>query len=53
MFGNAECGISSGNLLFAYMNIIEKWNKTDKLLLMPLKMKVVDKVGKVYLAYMG
>ena len=36
MFGNTECGISSGALLFAYMNIMEKLNKIDKLLLMPL-----------------
>ena len=28
---------SPGALLFAYMNFIEKWNKNEKLLLMPPK----------------
>ena len=36
----AECGVSSGAILFAKRNFIEKWNINSKSLLMPLKMKV-------------
>ena len=36
----AEPGVPSGAILFAYRNIIEKWNKILKSHLRPLKMKV-------------
>ena len=36
----AERGLPSGAILFAFMNFIEKWNKNEKFLPMPLKMKV-------------
>ena len=36
----AKRGVPSGDILFAYMIFIEKWNKNEKLLPKPLKKKV-------------
>ena len=36
----AKGGVPSGAILFAYMNFIEKWNKNEKIFLMPLKMEL-------------
>ena len=36
----AKRGIPSGAILFACINFIEKWNKHEKILLMPLKLKM-------------
>ena len=32
--------VPSGAILFAAVNFTDKWNKSEKILLMPLKMKV-------------
>ena len=39
---DAERGISCGSILLAYMNFIEKWNKNEKLIPMPLKILMVS-----------
>ena len=52
----AKCGVPSGAILFAYLIFIEKWNKNEKHLLMPLKLKWThpnDKDGKVHPSQVG
>ena len=46
---SAECGISSGSTLFAYRNFYKKWNKNEKILLIPSKIES----GLVQMIMMG
>ena len=46
-----KLSVTSGTFLFAFINSIEKLNKNEKLLLMPLKMKLDN--WKVHLSQVG